>query len=96
MVYRAMPTLPVSDLRSRQAEILSRLRETPILLTHRGESAGILVHPDVWNDLVDFLDDYEDALIALQRAQEAKDHPQVIQPLAVLRQRLEADGLLDD
>ena len=96
MVYRAMPTLPVSDLRTRQAEILSRLRETPILLTHRGESAGILVHPDVWNDLVDFLDDYEDALIAVQRAEEAKDDPQVMQPLAALRRRLQVDGLLDD
>ncbi len=95
MVYRAMPTLPVSDLRTRQAEILSRLRETPILLTHRGESAGILVHPDVWNDLVDFLDDYEDALIAVQREQEAAENPQVMLPLETLRQHLQADGLLD-
>jgi hypothetical protein len=83
-------------LRSRQAEILSRLRETPILLTHRGESAGILVHPDVWNDLVDFLDDYEDALIGVQRAQQAQDEPAVMQPIAALRQRLQADGLLDE
>ena len=95
MVYRAMPTLPVSDLRTRQAEILSRLRETPILLTHRGESAGLLVHPDVWNDLVDFLDDYEDALIAVQREQEAAENPQVMLPLETLRQHLQADGLLD-
>lgn len=95
MTYRAMPALPVSELRTRQAEILRRLRETPIMLTHRGESAGVLVHPDVWNDLVDFLEDYEDAMIAAQRKQQAVDEPEVMQPLNVLRRSLQADGLLD-
>ncbi len=95
MIYRAMPTLPVSDLRTRQAEILRRLRETPVMLTHRGASAGVLVHPDVWNDLVDFLDDYEDAMVADQRRQEALENPTVMQSLALLRQKLQADGLLD-
>lgn len=50
----------------------------------------------LWNDLVGSLHAYEDVLIAKQRAQEAKDNPQVMQPIAVLRQRLWADGLLDD
>jgi PHD/YefM family antitoxin component YafN of YafNO toxin-antitoxin module len=95
MTYRAMPALPVSELRTRQAEILRRLRETPIMLTHRGESAGVLVHPDVWNDLVDFLEDYEDAMLAVQRKQAAGATPEVMQPLDNLRRRLEADGLLD-
>jgi PHD/YefM family antitoxin component YafN of YafNO toxin-antitoxin module len=95
MLYRAMPALPVSELRTRQAEILRQLRETPIMLTHRGESAGILVHPDIWNDLVDFLDDYEDAMLAVQRRQEAEETPEVMQPLDELRRRLQADGLLN-
>lgn len=95
MTYRAMPALPVSELRTHQAEILRRLRETPIMLTHRGESAGVLVHPEVWNDLVDFLEDYEDAIVAMQRAEEAKSAPGSMQPLDDLRKRLLADGLLD-
>jgi hypothetical protein len=33
MLYSAMPTLPVSDLRNKQAEIVKQLDETPILLT---------------------------------------------------------------
>jgi PHD/YefM family antitoxin component YafN of YafNO toxin-antitoxin module len=52
MLYSAMPTLPVSDLRNKQAETLAQLDETPILLTRGGHSAGVLVHPDKWNQLM--------------------------------------------
>jgi PHD/YefM family antitoxin component YafN of YafNO toxin-antitoxin module len=52
MFYSAMPTLPVSDLRNKQAEIVSKLDETPILLTRGGYGAGVLVHPDKWNQLM--------------------------------------------
>jgi PHD/YefM family antitoxin component YafN of YafNO toxin-antitoxin module len=53
MVYKAMPTVPASDLRKHQSEIVERIRETPILLTHNGHGAGVLVHPQVWNDVMD-------------------------------------------
>jgi len=52
MLYSAMPTLPVSDLRNKQAEIVAKLDETPILLTRGGYGAGVLVHPDKWNQLM--------------------------------------------
>lgn len=52
MLYSAMPTLPVSDLRNKQAEIVKQLNETPILLTRGGHGAGVLVHPDKWNHLM--------------------------------------------
>ncbi len=52
MLYSAMPTLPVSDLRNKQAEIVDKLNETPILLTRGGYGAGVLVHPDKWNQLM--------------------------------------------
>ncbi|RIK42997.1 MAG: hypothetical protein DCC55_06965 [Chloroflexi bacterium] len=52
MLYSAMPTLPVSDLRNKQAEIVAKLDETPILLTRGGYGAGVLVHPDKWNQLI--------------------------------------------
>ncbi|MCP4426047.1 MAG: type II toxin-antitoxin system Phd/YefM family antitoxin, partial [Chloroflexi bacterium] len=63
-MYKAMPTVPVSDLRTKQAAILTNLREAPILLTQRGRGAGVLVHPDLWNEMVELLDDYEDILVA--------------------------------
>ena len=49
----------------------------------------------LWNNLVDSLNEGKDVLIAIRRAREAKDNPQVMQPLASLRQRLQAEGLLD-
>lgn len=52
MLYSAMPTLPVSDLRNKQAEIVKQLDETPILLTRGGYGAGVLVHPERWNQLM--------------------------------------------
>jgi PHD/YefM family antitoxin component YafN of YafNO toxin-antitoxin module len=58
MLYKAMPTRPVSDLRLHQTEVLADLDDTPILLTHRGQGAGILVHPKVWNALVDEIGRY--------------------------------------
>ena len=53
MVYKVMPTIPASDLRKYQAEIIARVKETPLLLTHNGHAAGILVHPKVWNDILE-------------------------------------------
>jgi PHD/YefM family antitoxin component YafN of YafNO toxin-antitoxin module len=94
-MYKAMPTMPVSDLRTKQAAILARLREAPILLTQRGHGAGVLVHPDLWNEMVELLDDYEDILIAKERIQEAESDPDVMRPISDLRASLEADGLLD-
>lgn len=52
MLSTAMPALPVTDLRNKQAEIVAQLGETPILLTRGGYSAGVLVHPDKWNQLM--------------------------------------------
>ena len=52
MLYAAMPTIPVTALRNNQVETLKQLDDTPILLTRDGRSAGILVHPRIWNDMV--------------------------------------------
>lgn len=95
-MYKVMPTVPVSDLRLRQAAILSQLRETPILLTQRGHSAGVLIHPDLWNDIVERLADIEDILVAKERGREAQSDPTVMRPIAALRASLQADGLLDE
>ena len=95
-MYKVMPTMPVSELRTKQAAILAQLRETPILLTQRGHSAGVLVHPDLWNEMVELLDDFEDILIARERAEEAERDTAVMRPISELRAALQADGLLDE
>ena len=95
-MYKVIPTIPVSDLRTRQAAILAQLEQTPILLTQRGHGAGILVHPDLWNEMVELLTCYEDILIAKDRLQEAERDPTVLRPISELRTLFEADGLLDE
>ena len=52
MMYTAMPTLPVSDLRNKQAETIAQLDKSPLLLTRDGRGAGVLVHPDQWNQIM--------------------------------------------
>ena len=95
-MYKVMPTMPVSRLRTQQTAILANLRQSPILLTQRGHGAGVLVHPDDWNEIVEMLVDYEDLLVAKERFQEAKRDPSVMRPISELRASLEADGLLDE
>jgi len=92
---KVMETLPVSELRSHQAEVLTKLKENPILLTQRGRGAGVLVHPDQWNEIVEALLEREDIIVAQERMLESKERPDVVQPLSKLRERLEADGLID-
>jgi hypothetical protein len=53
MLKSIPPTFPMSDLRTRQPELIASLRKTPTLLTHHGRSAGVLVHPRTWNYLVE-------------------------------------------
>ncbi|MCP4168629.1 MAG: DUF2281 domain-containing protein [Chloroflexi bacterium] len=70
-MHKAMMTMPVSELRTKQASIIAQLKESPILLTQRGRGAGVLVHPDQWNEMVELLEDYEDILFAKSRKDEA-------------------------
>jgi len=91
---KVMETLPVSELRSHQAEVISRLQKAPILLTQRGRGAGVLVHPDQWNEIVELLLDYEDITLAQERMLEAREHPEVLEPLSELRKSLQEEGIL--
>ena len=95
-MYRAISALPISDLRTRQAEILEQVGHAPVMLTHRGVGAGILVSPEQWNAMVELLEDYEDALIATERKCEADAAPIIMRPIGDLRTRLQTGGLLDE
>jgi len=84
-MYKAMPTIPVTELRANQSGTIAQLDQTPILLTHRGHSAGVLVHPDVWNQLIDELEEHRFLREAERRAREANPADDIPYP----------DGLLD-
>jgi hypothetical protein len=53
MLFGALPTMPVSELRTRQAEVIEQLQGSPVMLTQHGHSAGVLVHPRVWNHMIE-------------------------------------------
>ena len=44
-----LPTLPITDLRTKQPQVLNHLQESPVVLTHRGHGAAVLVSPTYWN-----------------------------------------------
>jgi prevent-host-death family protein len=59
-------TLPVSDLRFKQAELLDNLAKAPVVLTRQGKAAAVLVDPEQWNALLERLELLDDSVTALQ------------------------------
>ncbi len=58
--------IPISELRKRQAEVLAKLEEGPIILTQHGHGAAVLVSLAQWERLMERLEDMDDALTALE------------------------------
>ena len=92
-MYKVLPTLPVSDLRTQQAAILNQLQETPVLLTQRGQGAGVLVHPDTWNKMIEQLEHLLHLELLRQRAAEIARGDYVT--FEELEQELNNRGLLN-
>jgi len=83
---KAIPELaPISELRLRQSEILSRLSEGPVVLTQRGRAAVVLVDPDYWNQIVEELDDLRDAVDAIEALEAYKRDPSTARPWKEIR-----------
>ena len=94
---RAIPELaPISDLRLRQSELLSRLGKGPVVLTQRGRAAVVLVDPEYWNQIVEELEDLRDALDAIEAYEAYQQDPSAARPWKDIRAELTAEGLLDD
>ncbi len=56
----------VSDLRTRKDEILSKLRDGPVVLTQHARAVAVVVSPEKWNQLVAEIEDLQDALAAVE------------------------------
>ncbi len=93
---KVLRTIPASSLRNSQAEILLSLDESPVVLTHRGRAAGVLLHPARYNEIIELLEDYEEGLLAQQRSREMKADRSVVMSLDEVKAQLVADGLLDE
>jgi PHD/YefM family antitoxin component YafN of YafNO toxin-antitoxin module len=85
----------VSDLKNRHLEVLAKLEQGPVLLASRNQPTAVLLSPELWNEIVDILEDYEDLMIIQERTAEAATHPEVMRPISELRAKLQEEGLLD-
>ncbi len=65
-VYKTPPTMPVSELRKHPDTVFDQLNQTHVLLTRQGRAAGVLVHPTVWNRILESLDELEATVWALE------------------------------
>jgi PHD/YefM family antitoxin component YafN of YafNO toxin-antitoxin module len=92
MIHAAMTAIPVTDLRTRQPEIFEGLKETPVLLTRQGHGAGVLVHPDTWNQLLEDVIRYK-RMARIERARREMDAGNYFTRQQV-EAMLQADGLL--
>jgi len=92
MLYPAMVAIPITDLRTKQPEIFEGLKESPILLTRQGHGAGVLVHPETWNKLVEETKHYK-RLARIERARREMDAGNYYSKEQV-ETMLKADGLL--
>jgi len=70
VMQKALPVMPISELRYRAAKILRLVKEQPVVLTRRGRASAVLVDFDAYNEMVrrqEFLEAARDALI-IERA----------------------------
>jgi prevent-host-death family protein len=81
-----LPTLPITDLRTKQPEVLDHLQESPVVLTHRGHGAAVLVSPAHWNAQQKELQ----RLRALVEAMTIKAKAEPTVPLAEIQRRIAA------
>lgn len=57
---------PVSDLKHRHLAVFKRLKNGPVVLSNRSQPAAVLISPENWNALAEYIDDLECSLEALK------------------------------
>lgn len=93
LLEQVLPTEPISKFRQSQNEILDMLDEGPVVLTHHGVSAGVLLSVAQYNSMVKLIRRYDDTEIILRRLKEL-DEKTSWQTLEEFDAALRARGLL--
>jgi PHD/YefM family antitoxin component YafN of YafNO toxin-antitoxin module len=65
-MYPIPQMAPVSDLKHRHLEVFKRLKNGPVVLASRSQPAAVLVSPERWNDIIEYIDDLECGIEALK------------------------------
>lgn len=72
-MYPLPEVVPISELRTRQKELLEMISEVPVLLTEHGRAVAVLLGPEFYNRM---FEEFEDLWLELDAAEaRAKDAP---------------------
>ena len=76
MMVKALPILPISDLRTKARELLARVKEEPVVITQRSRPEAVVVDYESYNEMVarlEVLENTRDALIIERAMAKSKD-----------------------
>lgn len=65
-LFKIPTTVPVSELSKHPDAVFEQLHRGHLLITRQGKAAGVLVHPTVWNRILERLDNDEATIWALE------------------------------
>ena len=65
-MYPIPQMAPVSDLKHRHLEVFKRLKDGPVVLANRSRPAAVLISPERWDALLEYIDDLECGIEALK------------------------------
>jgi prevent-host-death family protein len=91
---QVLPTEPISKFRQSQNEILDMLGDGPVVLTHHGVSAGVLLSVTQYNSMVKLIRRYDDTEIILKRLREMDQDDSSWQTLEEFDAALRSRGLI--
>ena len=59
-------TATVSDIRHRHLDVIDKAKESPVMVSSRGEPIAVIVSPKQWNAIVDRIDDLDATVTGLE------------------------------
>lgn len=90
---QVLPTQPISNFRQSQTEILELLDDGPVVLTHHGTAAGVLLSVEQYNTMVKLIRRYDDMEIIRKRLREMDEDDGSWQNVEEFEQGLYKRGL---
>lgn len=91
---QVLPTQPISNFRQSQSEILDMLPQGPVVLTHHGVSAGVLLSVQQYNLMVRLIRRYDDTEIIRRRLKQMEEDAESWQTIEEFDEGLRRRGLL--
>lgn len=95
MLDRVIPAHPISKFRKASNEILDDLVKGPVVVTHNGTDAGILLSVSLYNDLITYIRSFQDAEMLNRRLAEMQGGNTSFTSFEDFRDGLKKRDLLD-